>query len=30
VSWGRAKEAIIRPAVRRYLAHPWLTLPTTA
>jgi putative transposase len=30
VSWGRAKEAIIRPAVRRYLAHPWYTLPATA
>jgi len=30
VSWGRAKEAIIRPAVRRYLAHPWYRLPATA
>ncbi len=30
VSWGRAKEAIIRPAVRRYLAHPWYTLPASA
>ncbi len=29
VSWGRAKEAIIRPAVRRYLAHPWYILPAT-
>jgi putative transposase len=30
VNWGRAKEAIIRPAVRRYLAHPWYRLPATA
>ncbi len=30
VSWGRAKEAIIRSAVRRYLAHPWYTLPASA
>jgi len=30
VSWRRAKEAIIRPVVRRYLAHPWDTLPATA
>jgi len=30
VSWGRAKEAIIRPAIRRYLAHPWYILPPTA
>lgn len=29
VSWGRAKEAIIRNAVQRYLAHPWYTLPAT-
>jgi len=30
VAWGRAKEAIIRPAIRRYLAHPWYTLPPSA
>ena len=30
ISWGMAKEGIIRAAVRRYLAHPWYTLPTTA
>ncbi len=30
VSWGRAKEAIIRSAVRRYLAHPWYTLSASA
>lgn len=23
VSWYRAKQAIIRPAIRAYLAHPW-------
>jgi len=25
-----AKEGIIRRALRRYLAHPWYTLPATA
>ena len=30
VGWGRAKEGIIRRAVRSYLAHPWYTLPATA
>ena len=30
ISWGMAKEGIIRAAVRRYLAHPWYTLPATA
>ena len=29
-SWGSAKRAIIRPAVRHYLTHPWFTLPATA
>jgi len=30
ISWGMAKEGIIRRAVRSYLAHPWYTLPATA
>jgi len=30
IAWGMAKEGIIRAAVRRYLAHPWYTLPATA
>ncbi len=30
ISWGMAKEGIIRAAVRRYLTHPWYTLPATA
>jgi len=30
VSWSAAKRAILRPAIRHYLTHPWLTLPTTA
>lgn len=30
IRWGRAKDAIIRPAVRRYLLHPWYRLPATA
>lgn len=28
VSWLEAKTAIIRDAVRSYLAHPWICLPT--
>jgi len=28
VSWVEAKTAIIRDAVRAYLAHPWISLPT--
>ncbi len=28
VSWLEAKTAIIRDAVRSYLAHPWILLPT--
>jgi len=28
ISWLQAKAAIIRDAVRAYLAHPWITLPT--
>ena len=30
IAWGMAKEGIIRAAVRRYLSHPWYTLPATA
>jgi putative transposase len=30
VSWLEAKTAIIRDAVRAYLAHPWIKLPSTA
>jgi DDE superfamily endonuclease len=30
IGWKLAKEGIIRQAVRRYLAHPWYTLPATA
>jgi len=30
ISWRRVKEAIIRPVVQRYLAHPWYTLPAAA
>ena len=30
IGWKMAKEGIIRAAVRRYLAHPWYTLPATA
>jgi putative transposase len=30
ISWGMAKEGIIRHALRSYLAHPWYTLPATA
>ena len=28
ISWLDAKIDIIRPAVRAYLAHPWIVLPT--
>ena len=28
ISWAEAKASIIRDAVRAYLAHPWITLPT--
>jgi hypothetical protein len=28
VSWAEAKTAIVRQAVRSYLAHPWITLAT--
>jgi len=30
ISWFEAKTAIIRPAVRAYLANPLYTLPATA
>jgi putative transposase len=30
VGWKLAKEGIIRAALRRYLAHPWYTLPASA
>jgi putative transposase len=30
IGWGMAKEGIIRQAIRRYLAHPWYTLPASA
>jgi putative transposase len=30
IGWKLAKEGIIRAALRRYLAHPWYTLPATA
>jgi len=30
IGWTLAKEGIIRAALRRYLAHPWYTLPATA
>ena len=30
IGWKLAKEGIIRHALRRYLAHPWYTLPATA
>ena len=30
ISWLEAKTAIIRDAVRTYLAHPWITLLGTA
>ena len=30
IGWKLAKEGIIRPAVRRYLLHPWYRLPATA
>jgi hypothetical protein len=30
VSWVEAKTAIVRNAVRSYLAHPWIQLPVTA
>jgi hypothetical protein len=30
IGWKLAKEGIIRQALRRYLARPWYTLPTTA
>jgi hypothetical protein len=30
IGWKLAKEGIIRPAVRRYLLHPWYRLPVTA
>lgn len=30
ISWFEAKTAIIRDAVRAYLAHPWYKLPVTA
>jgi hypothetical protein len=28
ISWAEAKTSIIRDAVRAYLAHPWIRLPT--
>jgi putative transposase len=28
ISWAAAKAAIVRDAVRSYLAHPWICLPT--
>ena len=28
ISWMQAKAAIIRDAVRAYLTHPWICLPT--
>jgi putative transposase len=30
IGWKVAKEGIIRHALRRYLAHPWYTLPASA
>jgi putative transposase len=30
IGWTLAKEGIIRAARRRYLAHPWYTLPASA
>lgn len=30
IGWKLAKEGIIRAALRRYLAHPWYTLPASA
>ena len=30
IGWRLAKEGIIRPALRRYLACPWYTLPASA
>lgn len=30
ISWFEAKTGIIRQAIRAYLAHPWLTLESTA
>ncbi|MCA1666419.1 MAG: transposase [Thermomicrobia bacterium] len=30
IGWRLAKEGIIRPAIRRYLAQPWYTLPASA
>ncbi|MFZ1494082.1 MAG: IS701 family transposase, partial [Candidatus Competibacter denitrificans] len=30
LSWFEAKLAIIRPAIRNYLAHPLYILPATA
>ncbi|MHB8645767.1 MAG: hypothetical protein ACYDAR_08255 [Thermomicrobiales bacterium] len=30
MSWYRMKSAIIRPAVRAYLAHPWTAFIPTA
>lgn len=30
IGWGRAKEGIIRHAIRSYRAQPWYTLPASA
>jgi hypothetical protein len=30
IGWGRAKEGIIRHAIRSYRARPWYTLPASA
>jgi hypothetical protein len=30
ISWSEAKTGIFRSAVRQYLAHPFITLQSTA